>query len=124
MGVWVIDDLPTLLPQDTPAEHLGATIREMLDKSRSGLPELTRDSQPARPMLDMLGLRTYTAYMKGTKSVGVRRDDDKVSITPKHNGGGRRHGFTPILDAKRTLTDDASAELLGAAVIAAFDQAV
>lgn len=121
-GLWVIDGLPTLLPQDTPAQQLGATIQEMLGKSRSGLPELTRDSQPARPMLDMLGLRSYAAYAKGTKSVSVYLDDHTIDITPDHNDG-RREGFTAILEAKRTLTDDASAALLGAEVIAAFERA-
>jgi hypothetical protein len=122
MGVWVIDGLPTLLPQEIPTEQLGAMIKEMLDKSRFGLPELTRDSQPARPMLDMLGLRDYATYMKGTKSISVYLEDHTIDITPEHNGGSRQ-GFTPILEAERTLTDDASAELLGAEVIASFDRA-
>lgn len=122
MGIWVIDSLPTLLPQHTLVEQLGATIQDMLGRSRAGLPELARDSRPARPMLDMLGLRSYAAFTKGAKSISVHLDGHAIDITPDHNGGSR-DGLTPILEAKRILSDDASAELLGAAVIAAFEQA-
>jgi hypothetical protein len=86
MVIWVIDSLPTLLPQHTLVEQLGATIQDMLGRSCSGLPELARDSRPARPMLDMLGLRSYAAFAKGAKS------DQRLPGRPRyrHHPGPQR----------------------------------
>ncbi|HEX4725190.1 MAG TPA: hypothetical protein VH333_21955 [Pseudonocardiaceae bacterium] len=123
-GVWVGDGVPTRLAEDLPFEQLGDEVRKALARSRQvGVPELTRDSRPDKPLLDLLGLPDYATYAKGTRSVRVRIDGGEiVQVTPLRNGGPQR-GFTSISDAKQTFVYE-SPEQLGAAVKEAFTKAV
>lgn len=124
-GVWVVDGLPTFFPDDTTPDVLGAAIREALERSRAGIPELTRDSDPARPLLNLLGLRNYGAYMKGLRTVEIRSDlsDDTetINVTPMRNEGPRG-GSTPISEERQAFAYT-SPEHLGATVISAFRKA-
>lgn len=125
-GVWVLDGIPSRLPEQSTAEQLGVVIREALDQSRFGVPELTRDSEPDRPLLDLLQLPDYATYAKGTRSVKVRSestdDGETIVVTPRRNGGPRR-GFTSISEERQELVHK-SPEQLGAAVKDAFTKAV
>lgn len=89
MGVWVLDGTPARLPQDSAADQLGAVIREALAQSRVGVDELTRDSQPSRPLLDLLKVPDFATYAKGTRSVEVYSessdDGEAVEVTPRRN---------------------------------------
>lgn len=120
-GIWVLDGTPDRLPQDVEAARLGTAIQDALARSRTRLADLTRDSQPARPLLDLLGLPDFATYAKGTRSVEVYRDGDTVEITPRRNDGARR-GFTP-LDADMTTLSGITPERLATEVVKAFDKA-
>lgn len=121
-GTWVLDGTPARLPDSTSAEQLGVAVQTALTRSRAGVDELTRDSEPARPLLDLLDLPNFATYAKGTRSVEVYRDGDTVEVTPRRNEGGRR-GFTPLDDETRTFTET-STERLGTEVTEAFSKAV
>jgi len=125
-GLWVLDGTPTRLPQDSPAHQLGVVIREALARSRVGVDEPTRDSDPAGPLLDLLQVSDFATYAKGTRSVEVYSepsgDGETVEVTPRRNEGGRR-GFTPIEDEMQAFVY-ASPEQLGTAVVNAFTKAV
>ncbi|HEV7651438.1 MAG TPA: hypothetical protein VGP26_25075 [Actinophytocola sp.] len=121
-GLWVLDGTPTRLPQGSAADELGMAVLEALARARAGLDDPTRDSEPARPLLDLLGLPDFATYAKGTRSVEVYRDGETVEVTPKRNTGGRA-GFTPIDDGMETFAYD-SPKQLGAAVVNAFVKAV
>jgi hypothetical protein len=122
----VLDGTPSRLSEDSTAHQLGMAVREALARSRVGIPELTRDSQPDRPLLDLMGLPDYATYAKGTRSIRVRSDStdagETVKVTPLRNGGAQS-GFTSISEAKQTFAYE-SAEQLGAAVKEAFTKAV
>src|SRR5947209_20141020 len=94
MGVWVLDGTPARLPQDSTTDRLGAVIREALARSRVGVDELTRDSQPSRPLLDLLQVPDFATYARGTRSVEVYSepsgDSETVEVTPTRNEGSRR----------------------------------
>jgi hypothetical protein len=121
-GIWVLDGTPDRLPAESAAAELGAAIENALKRSRHGIDELTRDSDPARPLLDLLGLPDFATYAKGTRSVEVYRDRETVEVTPRRNDGARR-GFTP-LDDDMTTFSVTSAEQVGAEVIKAFEKAI
>src|SRR3979490_2391530 len=70
-GLWVLDGTPARLPQDSPADQLGVAIRAALAQARVGVDEPTRDSDPARPLLDLLQVPDFATYAKGTRSVEV-----------------------------------------------------
>jgi hypothetical protein len=106
MGVWVLDGTPARLPQDSTTDRLGAVVRDALAQSRVGVDELTRDSQPSRPLLDLLQVPDFATYAKGTLSVEVYSepsgDGETVEVTPRRNEGARR-GFTPMNDEMQTF---------------------
>jgi hypothetical protein len=122
-GTWVLDGKPARLAEvGTRAEQLGEAIGAALAQSREDVEELTRDSQPARPLLDLLQVPDYATYAKGIRQVEVYRGGDTVELTPQRNEGGRR-GFTPIDTDTRTLTSP-SPDQLGTEVITAFSKAI
>jgi hypothetical protein len=116
-----MDGIPDRLASGVAASELGSAIEDALAQSRSGLPELAPDSKPSQPLLDLLYLPNYAAYVRGTRSVEVYRDGDMIEVTPFRNEGGRR-GFTPIETEMTTLTL-ASPEQLAAEVLEAFKKA-
>jgi hypothetical protein len=96
-------------------------IDEALARSRSGLDEQPRDTDTARPLLDLLQLPDYATYAEGTRSVELYHDGDMIEVTPFRNEGARG-GFTPIETEMTTLTL-ASPEQLAAEVLEAFKKA-
>lgn len=124
-GFWVGTGACTRLPVDTAAGRLGAAVRDALDRSEQGVPTPPRDADLARPLLEALGLKIYSEYARGTRSVEVAATDsgdgETVEVTPKANGGAKR-GFTPIEEAVTSFAYD-SPEQLGKEVVAALTRA-
>jgi hypothetical protein len=123
-GLWVLDGAPARLPEAAGDDALGLSVDEALGRSRGGLDDLTRDSEPARPLLQLLGLTDFATYAKGTRSVEVYReagDGGTVEVTPRRNSGGRT-GFVSI-DAEMVSFGYDSPEQLGSAVVSAFRKA-
>src|SRR5438445_5020388 len=75
-GFWVMNGWLQRLEDGTPDEVIGAVVEEGLDGSETGVEAPSRDANPAAPLLQMLGLRSYGAYMRGTRSVDVTREGD------------------------------------------------
>lgn len=125
-GPWVLDGTPTRVPYGAAADEVGAQVHTALGKSREGLEPLTRDSKPAQPLLDLLGLPNYSSYLKGTKSVEVYAEatdaGQNIEVTPQRNEGPRE-GFAPIEEEVRGFTYESPAQL-GSEVINAFDKAL
>jgi hypothetical protein len=125
-GFWVLDGTPARMPQESPADELGTTIRNALDQSREGLDNPGRDGKPGQPLLDLLGLLDYATYAKGTRSVEVyvepSSEGEAVEVTPQRNEGSQ-DGFTPIDDEMREFTYNSPLQL-GIEVIKAFDKTV
>lgn len=120
-GPWVLDGVAARLPEGTPAEQLGVAVAAALGRSGERDYDLTRDSEPARPLLDLLHLPDYATFARGTRSVEVYRDSGTVVVQPQRNEGDGQ-GFTPIDDEAR-IVSDRSARRLGEAVIRAFERA-
>jgi hypothetical protein len=120
-GLWILDGVPDRLAQEVAADQLGSAVQDALARSRSGLDEVPRDSKPSRPLLDLLELPDYAAYLEGTRSVEVYGDGDTIEVTPFRNEGPSG-GFTPIKTERATLTL-ASPEQLAAEVLEAFKKA-
>ena len=90
-GFWVMNGWVRRVPVGARDEDLATTIESGLDASEEGIEAPARDSNPARPMLKLLGLRSYGAYMNGTRSVGVVRDGASCP------GNGVKPPFAPSL---------------------------
>ncbi len=109
-GFWVMNGWLCRLGSETSDEAIGAAIEKGLDASETEVETPGRDSNPAAPLLEMVGLRSYGAYMRGTRSVGIMRDGGAVTVEPTRNEGSRG-GFTPLTDRVEVMQGPSRAEL-------------
>lgn len=124
-GFWIADGRPERVPATATAEQLGARVRRALDRSRVGVNTPPRDFSPAQPLLDMLDLPNYGAFMRRASGVEVFAEDTSngqvIEITPQRNAGPRE-GFQPLEDQTRRIIYG-SPRGLGAEVLDAFTRA-
>lgn len=104
-GFWVANGTHEILDESVDDGELGAAVHRMLAASRAGVPDphLGGGPDPFAPVLAAFGLRGYSTYVKGTRSVNVEADDDAVVLTPTRNGGSRE-GFVGLPEQAVRLT--------------------
>ena len=113
-GFWMFNGWLRQVRAETDDGGLGAAIMSALDASENDIDTPAPNSSPDAPLLKMLGLRSYGAFMIGTQCVRVNRDGGAMQITPKRNGG-RRDGFTELIDRTERL-ETPTAQRIGTAV--------
>lgn len=107
------------LPIDAEVQLIGEAIIEALGFDEPPIAiRRSIDSMPVRA----LGLRSYTAYANGLRSIKVRRDSGVVHVVPYRNLGGRR-GFSTMVEEDRVV-HDIGERSIGEAALAAFEIAV
>lgn len=119
---WVMNGWFTIL-EDAESDDLalGQAVREALSHSESGISTPPRTGLE-NPIPEALGLRSETAYMKGTRSVLVVRGTaaPSLEVIPEENND--RDGFIEIEEAAEQLPPDVPATELAAAVRRAFSR--
>jgi len=113
-GFWVMNGWLRQVRAEADDGDLGAAIMSALDASENDIDMPAPTSNPDAPLLKMLGLRSYGAFMIGTQCVRVTRDGGAMQIPPKRNGGGR-DGFTELTDRTERL-ETPTAQRIGTAV--------
>lgn len=93
-GFDVMEGLPARLPGTALAGELGQAVIDALVRSREDIPTPGDLRNVTHPLLDMIGVRDYTSYARGVRQVSVIEDENRITVTPTHNGG-RSAGFTP-----------------------------
>jgi hypothetical protein len=103
-------------------EVIGTLVWSALAASRDGVPypDFRNDAEPARrrrAVHKLAGVKSEAAYAAGTRAVSVTTDDEsgEMRITPYRNGG-RRNGFTEMLDDVITIADPPGNAVLGLAI--------
>jgi len=109
-GFWVMNGWLRRLEADAPDEEIGTAVQQGLERSAASVEAPARDTNPAAPLLEMVGLRSYGAYMRGTRSIDVTREGNTVTIEPKRNEGPRG-GFTPLAELAEVLDLPSQGEL-------------
>jgi hypothetical protein len=120
----VLDGPPVVLAPEATPEEIGAeTVAALLRSGTIVSPLNTGGTPPDHDLLARAGAKTYGAYMKGTKSVGVFADfdgttPDEIKLTPYENKGPRT-GYVSIRDKVVTAaysTDETLGNLLKTAL--------
>jgi hypothetical protein len=124
-GFRLSDGVPVRLQPDATAEQIGVAVADGLRRSREGTPAYDHKTMdPARPLLDLVGMPSYARYAKGVRMVGVTSDFESeirdFRVVPKANGGGVRSGFTTIDEHERMYVFESPAQL-GQGVLDAFE---
>lgn len=118
-GMWMLNGLPRVLPNDEDAATLGQAVIAAVEASPSTIlpARNVREDPPDREFLAWLGLKTYAAYAKGVRGAMIDAflDGDRhLLISPQHNGGPKT-GFVDIREHREKLTDW-TPSVVGAAV--------
>jgi hypothetical protein len=121
-GFWAINDHQERIDDTAGAAELGSAVVRALAASGANVPD-PPPSGPAAlaPLLRAADVRSYGAYMQGTRHVDVEQENATVTVTPNRNDGARG-GFVPLVEAAEVLTDPTPATL-AAAVQRALERA-
>ena len=116
-GFWILAE-PVLACDGGDTAAIGQCILEALRGSKHGVRTPDWRTDIANPLLQLAGIKSYNAFAKTAKSVGIELEDGHVRIIPSRNGGPRT-GFVQIAEKTREATVDPSE--LGRELMAAFD---
>ena len=116
VGLWLEQGPCILLSADSAPDAIGEATRSALADSGSIIPHPTEWTSVDldNPILEMAGIRRWSAFRRGSLSVGVWQGDGKLEITPSVNEGSQ--GFAHLDDDTLHLPADASADALGTAI--------
>ena len=104
-------------------QGIGLALRQALADYQVGLPAVPDRPDGAWPELFIAaGVRNWTEYGQGAKSVSAKLQDRVITLMPWKNIGGRAR-FDPLEGLDHTIPEGVSNGELGAAVIATFDDA-
>jgi hypothetical protein len=96
------------------AEELGRTILDLFPHSKDGLPHPTVFDAPREPM-KLAGVRSWTAFVRGTMYVGVDSDGELITFAPSRNAGpqsGFLYGIAGTLKIPANSTPEEIGETL------------
>lgn len=99
-------------------DDLGGLVVEGLDVGDRDMPEVSKEDlkRLLRPLFKLAGVKSFTAFAAGTKSVGVERDlAGSYTVIPTENRG-RRGGFMYVTENQVTLPPKPGAEEIARAV--------
>jgi len=121
-GPLVVNGWVVVLEPDAPDADIGRAVTDGLNRTELDIPELPQDDlrRLLRPLFKLAGVKSYTAYAVGTRSVSVDRDvAGALTITPTENHG-RRGGFLYLRD-RLTVPANAGHAEVGKAVRKGLD---
>lgn len=117
VGLWILTLPVGAAEKDDPAA-VARLVEDCLSASREGVPHPTDFKNLFKPMLDLAGVKSVTAFSKPAKCVSVDQDDSgRINLTPTRNGG-KSEGFIPFED--RVITAASVDDDLGAKILAAL----
>src|SRR5664280_101765 len=93
-GVWIIS-LPVLTCNLNDRARLSGYIAEALEGSKEGVSHPTSWKGLFDPVLELAGVKSWSAFAKPAKCVQIELESDQVRFTPTKNLGPKE-GFQPI----------------------------
>jgi hypothetical protein len=127
-GFWISGrPISALGPMDD-ASSIGLTVLGALRSSSSGVPVPDYRNEDWKALQKetwkAAGRRSLRSFMTEARYVGVRLSGDTLTLEPTRNGGasGKDRGFRPIPDATLRLTDSSAPDVLGKALVEAWER--
>jgi hypothetical protein len=111
---------PALVVTEEKPTKVGQAVLVALEGSKEGISHPTQWKGRFDPILQLAHVPSWNAFVETTKCVQIELESDEVSFIPTRNLGAR-DGFEPIQDKIRCFAG--SAELVGAALLTAFEKA-
>ena len=95
VGAWVCTS-PYLIVDSHDVEQLGRAVIEVINGSLDGIPHPTEFTSLTKPILEMAGVKSWGAFVKGAHCCEISESNDVITITPTINQG--KNGFDHIND--------------------------
>lgn len=115
-GVWLETAPNQKLPGEVESEAFGKAIIQALEASRDSIPHPTDwKTDRFKPMLELAGVKSWSALVKGTASVLVSSDESGFTIEPCKNEGPR-DGYSFLPHKNLSLTAGSTPKQIGEAV--------
>ena len=118
VGLWMGTPPFLSLPPNADSAAIGQATLLALDASRHAIPHPTK-WDVSSPTLDLAGVKSWSAFMRGASCVNIQLDDALLTMTPNTNAGAKE-GFSPLLDKEVRIPADSSAQQIGEAIRSAF----
>ena len=116
VGLWLEQGACTMLPSSVEPAIIGQAARDALSRSGKIIPHPTewKSVDEDNPILELAGIKRWSAFRKGARALGVSLYDDRIELIPSENEGSQ--GFGHLTDDSLRLAPDASTEELGTAI--------
>lgn len=113
-GVWILGTPCVALLETSSDTELERAIQAALDASQIGIPHPCNWDEVPDPLLDLAGVKTWSAFVKGASCLHVEGEGERITLVPTRNLGPKE-GFEEDLSRKVVLEGGAR-ETLGASV--------
>ncbi|MBU1515315.1 MAG: hypothetical protein KKA25_14570 [Alphaproteobacteria bacterium] len=101
-GIWIWSEPFAAFDADD-RDGIALGVRQALAASRSRVHHPHPDWQGVTaPMLKLADVRSFKAFAKGARCVGILLVDDRITFTPTRNGGPKE-GFVGLGDKGRAV---------------------
>jgi hypothetical protein len=117
-GAWIAEGTPLEVIGDQ-AERLGECTLTCLDLSMIEVPHPTDFKALTAPLFELVGVRRWSDFVKGTLALDVEDSGETIRLTPMRNRGAR-DGFDFLQDRVAELKKPIGPLELGEAIIASF----
>jgi hypothetical protein len=111
MGLWIANAPFIKRALDEGDSVLGQTILEMLQASQLLVPHPAK-WDASYGILDLAGVKSWAAFMRGASYVGVRGEDEWLMLEPSTNAGAKK-GFVPISGVSLQIPADSRSDRIG-----------
>lgn len=114
-GLW--QSVPPFLmcALDSRPFELGNAVTRLLEESKQEMPHPAEIVAP-KPLLELAGVRSWSAFAKGASHVGVSADGDWITFDPSRNAGPRT-GFLYGIPSTLKIPANSTPEEIGESLI-------
>jgi hypothetical protein len=122
-GVWIGSEPVQVLANESDIATVAQAVRIALAASRDGVAHPTDWKAVLQPHLNGAKIKSWSAFQKSAKMVGIEMSGAELRIVPSRNGGtsGDDKGYHPLPEAAIVLATGCSDAELGSALRQALE---
>jgi hypothetical protein len=118
-GAWLETEPFFRASRDADPRTLGQLLRSAIAASSEGVPHPDNWNNYPERTLQMANVKSWNAFMKGSRSCSVEQDNEKLRFIPTENRG--REGFVQSHDLRFEISAAATDDVLGESLIKAIE---
>ncbi|GAA4561503.1 hypothetical protein [Planotetraspora kaengkrachanensis] len=122
-GLLIETDPRSRFDEPVITNDLGLSVTAALAAFKLDMPhpDWKADDLPNKPLQKLAGVRSWRAFVQGTRCIGVHQDPDGTVIIQPYKNEGARQGFSPLDELEPFIAPTTDA--LGAHVLQGLNNA-